>query len=58
MGSFSKKLNSAKSNHSTFNRELLAAHSSTRHYCFMLEDWSFTLFMDQKTLISILIIQV
>ena len=43
MGFFSTKLSSAESNYSTFDRELLAAYSSLRHFRFMLEGRSFTL---------------
>ena len=34
---FSKKLSSAESKYSTFNRELLAAYSSIRNFRFLLE---------------------
>ena len=34
---FSKKLSSAKSRYSAFDRELLAAYSAMRHFCFLLE---------------------
>ena len=47
---FSKKLSSAKSNYSTLDRELLAAYSAVRHFCFLLEGRKFTLFTDHKPL--------
>ena len=54
MGFFSRKLSSAESNYSTFDRELLAAYSSLRHFRFMLEGRSFTLFTDHRPLTSAL----
>ena len=47
---FSKKLSSAKSKYSAFDRELLAAYSSIRHFRFLLEARVFTLFTDHKPL--------
>ena len=47
---FSKKLSSAESKYSAFDRELLAAYSSIRHFRFLLEGRSFTLFTDHKPL--------
>ena len=34
---FSKKLSAAEMKYSTFDRELLAAYLSIRHFCFLLE---------------------
>ena len=47
---FSKKLSSAKSKYSAFDRELLTAYSTIRHFCFLLKAWEFTLFTDHKPL--------
>ena len=47
---FSKKLSSAESKYSAFNREILAAYSSVRHFRFLLETREFTLFTDHKPL--------
>ena len=47
---FSKKLSSAKSKYSAFDRELLAAYSSICHFHFLLEARVFTLFTDHKPL--------
>ena len=47
---FSKKLSSAESKYSAFDRELLAAYSAVRHFCFLMEGQHFTLFTDHKPL--------
>ena len=47
---FSKKLSSAQVKYSPFDRELLAAYSSIRHFRFLLEAQDFTLFTDHKPL--------
>ena len=47
---FSKKLSSVESKYSAFDRELLAAYSSIRHFCFLLEACEFNLFTDHKPL--------
>ena len=47
---FSKKLSSAKSKYSAFDRELLAAYSAVCHFRFLLEGRQFTLFTDHKPL--------
>ena len=47
---FSKKLSSNESKYSGFNRELLAAYSSVRHFRFILKAREFTLFTDHKPL--------
>ena len=47
---FSKKLPSAESKYSAFDRELLAAYSAVHHFRFLLEGQSFTLFTDHKPL--------
>ena len=47
---YSKKLSSAKTCYSAFDRELLAAFSTVKHFRFrfLLEGWKFTLFTDHK----------
>ena len=47
---YSRKLNDAERKYSTFDRELLAAYSAIRHFRFMLEGRSFTLYTDHKPL--------
>ena len=47
---FSKKLSSAQSKYSTFDRELLAAYSAVCHFRFLLEARVFTRFTDHKPL--------
>ena len=47
---YSRKLNDAERKYSAFDRELLAAYSAIRHFRFMLEGRSFTLFTDHKPL--------
>ena len=47
---YSKKLSYAKTRYSVFDRELLAAYSAVKHFHFLLEGCSFTLFADHKPL--------
>ena len=47
---FSKKLSSAESKYSAFDRELLAFYSAVCHFQFALEAREFTLFADNKPL--------
>ena len=47
---FSKKLSDAEKKYSAFDRELLAAFASVRHFRFMLEGREFTIFTDHKPL--------
>ena len=47
---YSRKLNDAERKYSAFDRELLAAYSAIRHFRFMLEGKSFTLYTDHKPL--------
>ena len=47
---FFKKLSSAESCYSAFDRELLAAYSALRHFQFLLEGREFTLFTDHNPL--------
>ena len=47
---FSRKLNSAESKYSTFDRELLACVSAIRHFCFMLEGRKFHILTNHKPL--------
>ena len=48
MAFFSKKLSSAESKYSAFDRELLAAYFAVHHFPFLLEGPQFTLFTDHK----------
>ena len=54
MSFFSKKLSNTEVKYSAFDRELLAAFSTIRHFRFMLEGREFTLFTDHKPLTSAL----
>ena len=47
---YSKKLSSAETKYSAFNRELFAAYSALRHFRFLLEGKEFFLFTDHKHL--------
>jgi len=47
---FSKKLSDTERRYSAFDRELLAAYISVRHFRFMLEGREFTIFTDHKPL--------
>ena len=47
---YSRKLSSAESRYSAFDRELLAAYSALRHFRFLLEGNEFVLFSDHKPL--------
>ena len=49
---FSKKLNPAEEKYSTFDRELLAAFATVKHFRFLLEGRPFTIFTDHKPLAS------
>jgi hypothetical protein len=49
---FSHKLSPAESKYSTFDRELLAAFSSVRHFRFLLEGRKFRLLTDHKPLVA------
>lgn len=50
LGFYSKKLNDAQSNYSTFDRELLAAYKGIHHFRHSLEGRPFTLLTDHKPL--------
>ena len=50
LGFFSKKLDSAQVNYSTFDRELLAAFSAIWHFRFQVEGRTLQLWMDQRPL--------
>lgn len=50
---FSKRLNSAECNFSTYFRELLAVYASIKHFQNMLEARSFTIFTDHKPLVFV-----
>jgi cleavage and polyadenylation specificity factor subunit 1 len=49
---YSKKLSSTETKYSTFDRELLAAFLTIRHFRFLLEGRQFTLLTDHKPLIA------
>jgi hypothetical protein len=49
---YSKKLSSAEIKYSTFERELLAAFLTIRHFRFLLEGRQFTLLTDHKPLVA------
>ncbi len=49
---FSHKLSPTETRYSTFDRELLAAYLSDRHFRFFLEGRFFTLFTDHKPLVT------
>ena len=51
LGFFSVRLTSTQKNYSTYDRELLAAYSSIKHFRYMLEGREFILFTDHKPLI-------
>ena len=51
---FSRKLSEAEKKYSAFDRELLAAYLSIRHFRFMLKGRDFLLFTDHKPLTSAL----
>jgi len=51
---FSRKLSETEKKYSAFDRELLAAYLSIRHFRFMLEGREFLLFTDHKPLTSAL----
>jgi hypothetical protein len=52
LGFFSRKLNTAQSNYSVFDRELWAVFSGIRFFRFMLEGRKFTVYTDHKPLTS------
>jgi len=49
---YSKKLSGAGTRYSTFDRELLAAFSTVRHFRFLLEGRQFRLLTDHKPLVT------
>jgi hypothetical protein len=49
---FSRKLQKTEMKYSAFDRELLAAYLSVRHFRFMLEGRQFTLYTDHKPLVA------
>jgi len=50
---FSRKLNSAQMNYSTFDRELLAIHESVKHFRNILDGRKFLILTDHKPLIHL-----
>ena len=51
---YSRTLNKAERNYSTFNRELLAVHHVIRHFRHMLEGRTFTIQTDHRPLVTAL----
>ncbi len=49
---YSKKLSGSGTRYSTFDRELLAAFSTVRHFRFLLEGRQFRLLTDHKPLVT------
>lgn len=47
---FSRKLSNSERRYSVFDRELLAVYLATRHFRFLLEGRSFTIYVDHKPL--------
>jgi hypothetical protein len=54
LGFFSRKLTDTESRHSTFDRELLAAHAAIRHFHHFCEGHTFQLWTDHKPLVTAL----
>jgi RNase H-like domain found in reverse transcriptase len=54
LGFFPRKLSTAESHYSAFDRELLAVYSSLLHFRHMLEGRRFTVFTDHKPLVGAL----
>jgi hypothetical protein len=52
---FSKKLAQSEVKYSTFDRELLAAYSTIRHFRFLLEGRQFQLLTDHKPLVAAMV---
>ena len=49
---FNKQLRDAERNYSTFGREMLAQYLSLRHFRFLVEGSSFTIFTNHKPLVD------
>ena len=47
---FSRKFSVAEQKYSTFDRELLAVHTSIRHFCYFLEGRCFMVYTDHHPL--------
>jgi RNase H-like domain found in reverse transcriptase len=54
LGFLSRKLSTAESHYSTFDRELLAVYSSLLHFRHLLKGRQFTVFTDHKPLVGAL----
>jgi hypothetical protein len=54
LGFFSAQLDKAQLNYSAFDRELFAVVAAIKHFCFMLEGRSFTIFTDHRPLLGAL----
>ena len=50
LGFFSKTLNKAQRNYSTFDRELLAIYLAVKHFAYFLQDRDFRIFTDHRPL--------
>ena len=50
LGFYSKKLDSAQTKYSGFDRELLACYLGIRHFGYMLESQNFRIYTDHKPL--------
>lgn len=57
IGFYSKKLNDAQRNYSTFDKELLAVYKSIIHFDYVLEGRSFSVLTDHKPLINALTVR-
>lgn len=49
---FSKQLSKAQKNYSTYDRELLAIYTAIKHFKYMLEGQSFTIYTDHKPIVT------
>ncbi len=54
LGFFSAQLDKAQGNYSAFDRELLAVVAVVKHFRYMLEGQSFTVFTDHRPLVGVL----
>jgi RNase H-like domain found in reverse transcriptase/Reverse transcriptase (RNA-dependent DNA polymerase) len=52
LGFFSRKLTTAESQYSTFDRELLAVYAALLHFQFLLEGQKFVIFTDHRPLVG------
>ena len=52
LGFFSRKLSPTKIRNAAFDRELLAAHDTIKHFLPLLEAWQFQLWTNHKPLVA------